>query len=104
MNKILLTSLLAMSLSATPALADHFTLPSGSATEKVVALSTIDLKNATNGNNNMPIQLNKSVRGGIFEVDGAQCDHLFGGAAGRKREVIGQRRCGRQRHREETRE
>lgn len=63
MNKILLTSLLAMSLSATPALADHFTLPSGSATEKVVALSTIDLKNATNGNNNMPIQLNKSVRG-----------------------------------------
>ena len=42
--------------------------------------------------------------GGVFEVDGAQCDHLFGGAAGRKREVIGQRRCGGQRHREEARE
>ena len=74
MNKILLTSFLAMSLSATPALADHFTLPSGSGTEKVVALSTIDLKNATNGNNNMPIQLNKSVRGGTLSIAGATFD------------------------------
>ena len=78
MNKILLTSLLAMSLSATPALADHFTLPSGSATEKVVALSTIDLKNATNGNNNMPIQLNKSVRGGTLSIAGDTFDSGLG--------------------------
>ena len=78
MNKILLTSLLAMSLSATPALADHFTLPSGSASEKVVALSTIDLKNATNGNNNMPIQLNKSVRGGTLSIAGDTFDSGLG--------------------------
>lgn len=78
MNKILLTSFLAMSLSATPALADHFTLPSGSGTEKVVALSTIDLKNATNGNNNMPIQLNKSVRGGTLSIAGDTFDSGLG--------------------------
>ena len=78
MNKILLTSLLAISLSATPALADHFTLPTGSATEKVVALSTIDLKNATNGNNNMAIQLNKSVRGGTLTIAGDTFDSGLG--------------------------
>ena len=78
MNKILLTSLLAMSLSATPALADHFTLPTGSATEKVVALSTIDLKNATNGNNNMAIQLNKRVRGGTLTIAGDTFDSGLG--------------------------
>ena len=53
------------------------------------------------------VELNRHVVvavGGVFEVDGAQGDHLFGGAAGRKREVIGQRRCGGQRHREEARE
>ena len=66
-----------MSLSATPALADHFTLPTGSATEKVVALSTIDLKNATNGNN-MAIQLNKSVRGGTLTIAGDTFDSGLG--------------------------
>ena len=70
MNKILLTSLIAMSLSATPALADHFTIPVGNSTEKVVALSAIDIKNATNGNNNMPIQINKSVRGATLTIAG----------------------------------
>ena len=70
MKQILLTSLLAMSLSATPAMAEHFTLPTGSSTEKVIALSAIDIKNATNGNNNSPIQLNKSFRGGTLTIAG----------------------------------
>ena len=78
MNKILLTSLIAMSLSATPALADHFTLPVGNSTEKVVALSAIDIKNATNGNNNMPIQINKSVRGATLTIAGDTFDSGLG--------------------------
>ena len=53
------------------------------------------------------IELNRHIVvavGGIFEVDCAECNHLFGGATGGKREMVGQRRRGGQRHREETRE
>ena len=53
------------------------------------------------------IELNRHVVvavGGIFEVDCAECDYFFGGATGGKREMVGQRRRGGQRHREETRE
>lgn len=70
MKRTLFAGILCSALCAVPAAADHFTLPSSDGSGDIVPLSTLNLRYATNGDNNAPIRIDRSHRRQALTIAG----------------------------------